>query len=58
MESRLTSEENNQKEAMGFMGTNLNPSSETGSRVPKADFSLALEDYFELLIHPSLPTEC
>lgn len=43
MESKLTSEENNQKEAMGFMGTNLNPSSETGSQVPLADFNLAME---------------
>lgn len=34
MESKLTSEENNQKEAMGFMGTNLNPALRQGLRYP------------------------
>lgn len=49
MESKLTSEEDSQKEATGFMGTNLNPSSE--SQVPKADFNLAMS-------YQSLHTEC
>lgn len=42
MESKLTNEENSQKEAVGFVGTNLNPSSETRSQVPKAVFNRAM----------------